>query len=137
MKLIEEYIFNEEGYSPYLITEGWQIAKLNWLPTHGFEDMIDLESHFETDEAFILLCGEGVLVCGEQTGEEYIFTLTKMTKGVTYNIPKGVMHNIGMSRDAEIIIVEKDNTHLNDVTHYPLSEVQQAELRDMVVTLYI
>lgn len=131
-KLIEEYIFNDIGYSPYLITEGWQVAKLNWMPTHGFYDMIDFEAHYATDEAFVLLDGTAILVCGEKKDDGYSFELTQMKPFITYNIPKGVLHNIGMSNDAQVLIVEKDNTHNNDVTHFPFNEEQKMELSGRV-----
>lgn len=53
--MIERYYHEAEGYNPFLIREGWQVAQLNYLPGHGLDDMVDVEVHRQTDEAFILL----------------------------------------------------------------------------------
>lgn len=123
--MIEKYRHDKEGYNPFLIRPGWQVAKLNHVAEHGLDDIVDVEVHMETDEVFILLDGTGILVETKIDGENVDLSYIKMEKGVVYNVPAGVWHNIAMSSDAEIIIVEKDNTHLNDVRHLILSNSQR------------
>lgn len=119
--MIQTYIHDGEGYNPYLIEDGWQVAKLNYLPTHGLDDIIDVERHNRTDEVFILLKGTGVLITATfDDGVNLQYVLMK--PGITYNVPAGEWHNIAMSKDCQIIIVEKDNTHLNDCDHKVLSQ---------------
>jgi len=133
--MIEKYIHKEEGYNPFLIKEGFQVAKLNYLPTHGLDDIVDVEVHKETDEVFVLLKGAGVLVEAEIDNKVKL-SYTKMEEGIVYNVPKGVWHNIAMSRDAEIIIVEKDNTHQKDVEHFSLTpEILQEAYREIASIL--
>ena len=43
--MIERYYHEAEGYNPFLIREGWQVAQLNYLPGHGLDDMVDVEVH--------------------------------------------------------------------------------------------
>lgn len=131
--MIEHYYHEAQGYNPFLIRDGWQVAQLNYLPGHGLDDMVDVEKHRCTDEVFILLAGTAVLVAAE-VGEKGIvrFECVCMTPGVTYNIPAGTWHNIGMSPDARMIIVERSGTHLNDCLHRPFSGDEAGRLRSAV-----
>lgn len=130
--MIEQYIYTGEGYNPYLIGDKWQVAKLNYLPGHGFDDMSNVEVHKKTDEVFILLKGRAVLVTANMGEKEVSFELADMQPCVTYNIPRGVWHNIGMSEDAEIIIVEDAQTHTNDVGYFELTDSSKNELTQIV-----
>lgn len=130
--MIERYYHEAEGYEPFLISDGWQVAQLNYLPGHGLDDMDDVEVHRRTDEAFVLFAGTAVLVAAEIGAEGVSFECVRMTLGVTYNIPAGVWHNIGMSHDARMIIVERSRTHLDDCFHRPLCDTEADELRAAV-----
>ena len=55
-----------------------------------------------------------------------------MVVGVTYNIPAGMWHNIAMDKDAQLAIIEKDNTHLQDCTYLELKESQINELKILI-----
>lgn len=130
--MIDQYFHKEEGYNPFLISEGWQVAQLNYLPHYGFDEIEKVEVHKDTDEAFILFNGSAVLIAASFENEETKFECISMKKGVTYNLPKGVWHNIAMAKDAQMIIVEKDNTHLNDVIHHELSEKEIKTLKKLI-----
>lgn len=132
MDKISTYEYKGKGYNPYLIDKYWQIAQLNYVEGQGFYDLIKIEKHVLTDEAFILNKGNAVLIAAEITGDEVTFELEVMSSGVVYNIPKGVWHNIGLSEDAELFIVENSNTHQKDVTYFSLSESQCKELNRMI-----
>ncbi|MDD3139555.1 MAG: hypothetical protein PHX08_11355 [Lachnospiraceae bacterium] len=125
MKKIKKYYHTKEGYNPFLIREGWQVAQLNYLPKHGFDDVDKVEVHKQTDEVFILMNGEAILIEAEINTTSISFEFTKMEKLVTYNIPSGTWHNIAMSKEARVIIVENSNTHLNDVGYIALDNAQQ------------
>ena len=55
-----------------------------------------------------------------------------MKEGIVYNIPKGVWHNIALSTDAEVFIVENSNTHLSDFEYYYLSEKMIQRLNSLI-----
>jgi len=132
MKAIEKYSHAGEGYNPYLITGQWQVAKLNYLEGYGLDQIDRLEVHRKTDEVFILLDGTAVLVASSQADGKGSFEAVKMQPGVTYNIPAGVWHNIPMAHDAQMIIVENNNTHLGDVEYTPLDEAGCALLKELI-----
>lgn len=135
MSLIEKYIHDDIGYNPFLIREGWQVAKLNHLPGHGFDDIAKMEMHNYTDEVFILFSGTAILIASSNGEGTPPFELINMVSGVVYNIPQGVWHNIAMSPDAEIIIVEKNNTHLNDVEYIDLDQRQSLSIKNQIESI--
>lgn len=130
--MIERYYHDAEGYNPFLIRDGWQVAQLNYLPGHGLDDMADVEMHQRTDEVFILFSGTAVLVAAGEGERGLVFECVRLTPGVTYNIPAGTWHNIGMSPDARMIIVERNGTHLDDCLHRPFSGDEAGQLRSAV-----
>ena len=134
--LIEEYIHSGNGYNPFLIRNNWQVAQLNHVAGQGFEDIEKIDVHLKTDEVFILLNGQVVLIAAEKNEDQLLFQMVKMKEGVTYNIPKMMWHNIAMSEDAQVIIIEDANTHLGDFEYYYLNAEQKEMLnRQISLTL--
>lgn len=129
---IETYYHEGEGYNPFFITDHWQVAQLNYLPELGLQAIKKMEVHTATDEIFVLIKGTAVLILEIKGGDELRFELVKMKVGVTYNIPSKVWHAIALDTDAEIIIVEKSNTHLEDVTYQDLSLKEQEKLNKAI-----
>lgn len=60
--MIETYYHDKEGYNPFLIREGWQVAQLNHVTKHGLADIDQIEVHRAADEVFILFKGVAVLI---------------------------------------------------------------------------
>jgi len=132
MKVIDKYLHSDNGYNPYLITDRWQVAKLNYQDGLGLDQIDKMEVHRNTDEVFILLVGTAVLIASGQADGQGSFEAIMMLPGVTYNIPTGVWHNIAMAPDAQMIIVENNNTHLSDVEYTPLGDVARAVLKRQI-----
>jgi len=129
MNLIESYSIKEEGYIPFLISDGWQVAQLNYIDDQHINNIDKIEVHYQTDEVFVLLEGRAILITVNIINDELIFEANLMKPHVTYNIPKGVWHNIAMEKECEVLIVEKSNTHINDVAYRLLKESQIVDLR--------
>lgn len=127
-KIIEKYHFEGEGYDPFLIRDNWQVAQLNYSPGQGLDDIEKIDIHFQTDEAFILTAGEAWLIAAEKNEDNLSFEIIEMKKGIVYNIPECVWHNIALSEKAQVIIVENKNTHLGDYEFYHLSDSQRKDL---------
>lgn len=126
--MIEKYEHEGEGYNPFLITDNWQVAKLNFVSGQGVDEIQSIETHNQTDEVFILAAGRAVLITADKEDDRVGFRMHPMEQGIVYNVPKGVWHNIAMETDTVIWIVEDANTHLNDCIHYMLSDEQKKEL---------
>ena len=87
--MIETYFHSGEGYNPFLVREGWQVAQLNYLPGHGFDEIEQIEVHRETDEVFILFKGDAILIEAKPQKDTISLYCERMKLGVTYNIPAG------------------------------------------------
>jgi len=130
--MIETYEHTGEGYNPFLIREGWQVAQLNHMEAQDLAGIRKMDMHLQTDEVFILLRGTAVLITAATDSSR--FDCIKMLPGITYNIPVNTWHNIAMDRDASVIIVERNDTHLGDYVYRPLTADQQDELRMAIRT---
>lgn len=105
--------YTGEGYRTVLRHGAWRVAYLNYAA--HFDRITYLERHLLTDEAFILLEGQATLLVGETA------TPTIMEAHKIYNIKQGEWHNIRVSRDARVLIVEnadtgRENSEYMDVT---------------------
>ncbi len=129
MSLIETYTTTKEGYHPFLIRDGWQVAQLNYIKDQHISNMNKIEIHRKTDEVFMLLKGKSVLISVKIINGKPIFKADLMKPHITYNIPQNVWHNIAMEKGSEVLIIEKSNTHLNDVEYLYLSNKQIDKLR--------
>jgi ureidoglycolate hydrolase len=132
MNMIETYRFDGSGYDPFLIKENWQVAQLNYMPEQDLLNITKMDRHLLTDEVFILLKGTAILIAGTEKDDELQFECIKMRKGITYNIPVKLWHNIAMDKGAEVIIFEKDKTHLRDFEYLQISEAQKLELQNLI-----
>lgn len=130
--MIEEYNIREKGYHPFLIKEGWQLAKLNYTEKQRINEITRLDVHLETDEIFVPIEGKAVLIAAVLVNNEPRFELELMKINHIYNIPKGVWHNIAMEKGSEVFIAEKSNTHISDFDHFALSNSQKDELEILV-----
>ena len=126
---IERYFHEGPGYEPFLIRDGWQVAQLNFLPELRPEAIRRIERHKATDEVFILFDGRSQLLAAVENAAGLQWEVCRMERGVTYNIPAGMWHSIAMSPGDVVLIVEKSNTHLNDVEYRELSAEEYEQLQ--------
>lgn len=128
MKLIETYSHEGNGYNPFLISDGWQVAVLNYAPEETAEAIEKLDIHHCTDEAFMLVNGDVVLISASVTDSDIKYDMVKMKPGVVYNIPVNVWHKIAMKPGSSVYIVEKSDTHIGDFEFLELSAEQRLSL---------
>lgn len=135
IKMLETYYIKKEGYHPFLIRDGWQVAQLNFTEEQHIDNIFRVDAHHKTDEVFVLLKGNAVLILAKIKDGNPIFEVELMKPKVTYNIPENTWHNIAMEKGSEVLIVEKSNTHLNDVSYFDLTQGKINELKKMVKNL--
>lgn len=99
---IEICEYTGEGFSKVICYQSWRVAIINYAERFDRENINRLERHLLTDEVFVLLSGEATLV-GEQQE-------LAMEPGKLYNVKAGEWHNIYVSRDAKVLIVENVET---------------------------
>ncbi len=105
--------YDGKGYFSHFNYGEWRIAYLNHAPMFTKEGITYLERHNETDEVFILLEGEASLFMGENAKE------VVMEKFVSYVVKKSAWHNIVVSEDAKVLIVENKNTGKHNSDYMP------------------
>jgi mannose-6-phosphate isomerase-like protein (cupin superfamily) len=132
MKLIDYYQHESQGYNPFLVTDRWQVALLNYAPAEALDAIDKLDVHHHTDEVFVLLRGRSALIAAAIKNDIISYDVIDMQPNVVYNIPTNRWHKIAMLEGSQVLIVENNNTHLSDFEFYPLNEIQKKQLRDTV-----
>lgn len=107
---VESYEWHGPGYQPLVFFDGWQVAVLNWEAALNPARISEIERHVETDEVFILGQGHAALY----TEIDHEIHMQDLKMSVIYNVPKGLWHNLVVSNDAILWIVENKDTHLHD-----------------------
>jgi endo-1,4-beta-D-glucanase Y len=133
--MIETYKIEGDGYHPFLIRDGWQVAQLNYQEEQHINNIKKLDVHLKTDEVFVLTKGVSVLIAANIEEGEPVFELELMEQHKVYNIPQDMWHNIAMEKGSEVIIIEKSNTHISDFEFFELSKEKQIELKEKVEVL--
>lgn len=133
---IESFTIQSEGYHPFLIRDGWQLAQLNYTEAQHIDQIARLDVHLQTDEVFVALTGKVILIAATIIDGIPVFELELLKHNKIYNIPQNVWHNIAMEPGSEVLIAEKSNTHLADFEFFDLSPEKQAELKRMVMQLF-
>ena len=134
--MIREYTIKDSGYHPFLISDGWQLAQLNYTEEQAIDKITHLDVHRETDEVFVSISGQAILIVAALQNDEPKFEIELMKLNKIYNIPKDVWHNIAMKPGSEVLIAEKSNTHIADFEHLSLSKEKIEELNRMVNHLF-
>jgi hypothetical protein len=137
IKLIEDYRHDKEGYNPYLIGPKWQVAQLNYEPGLAPDTISKIDIHYKTDETFLLMDGQAVLIAARMVEGKPEFEVVNMKPKVLYNIPRECWHNIAMSEDAEVLITEDANTHLDDFGFYHLKNEEKKKLSQLIKSIWI
>ena len=114
-KEIEIFEFDGDNYSKLTSFESWRVAMINYGNRVEKENLYRMERHMLTDEVFVLLDGEATLIVGDEKQ-------VPMEKNKIYNIPKAAWHAIFVSRDAKVLIVENENTGVENTEYRPLKE---------------
>lgn len=101
--------YNGGGYKPAVKFGAWRVAYLKH--NEAFDQIKKLERHMETDEIFMLLEGSATLIIGEEQ------TKIEMLPHKVYNVRMGTWHNIEVTPDAKVFIVENDDTTVNNTEY--------------------
>ena len=112
MKDLEIFEYNGAGYDRTMSFEAWRVAIANFGEHFDRERYNYLERHMLTDEVFVLLSGNAILVTGKD------FCETPLLPCKIYNVKKGAWHALLMEKDAKVLIVENHNTLPENSEYY-------------------
>lgn len=113
-KDLEIYGNDASGYEKTMNYESWRVAIANYAERFDKNKFTKMERHLLTDEVFVLLSGEAELVLGKEM--RYV----SLEAGKLYNVKAGAWHNILMSEDAKVLIVENHNTGLENTEYFEI-----------------
>ncbi|TVP96833.1 MAG: hypothetical protein EA374_00580 [Acholeplasmatales bacterium] len=112
---IEVKDFTRAGYKEVVIYHTWRVAILNYIDELLPEKIDNFQAHLNTDEVFVLLEGRCILYTAEVQDSQLVdIEGLDMVKGKIYNMKKGVYHTHTLSDDAKVLIVENDDTCLEN-----------------------
>jgi ureidoglycolate hydrolase len=113
-----------EGYKPCIDYGEWRVAVLRFTADVEAKNITYLERHNETDEVFVLLEGNCTLLIGEGSQKIKVIQAIKMDPYKLYNVKKGTYHHQILSRNAQVLLVENNNTGSENSDRIPLSKEQ-------------
>jgi ureidoglycolate hydrolase len=108
--LLEIRDYQGAGYQPLVDYGDWRVAILRFLDELQPERIDSMERHTETDEVFVLLLGQGVLIMGGCQAQIDRIYPQVMERGKIYNVKRNAWHTILLSRDASVLLVENRDT---------------------------
>ena len=84
-----------------------------------------------TDEVFVLINGSCNLYSAGTGETPGVIEQAPMEKHKAYNVKKGVWHAHTLSEDAEILIVENQNTSEENSPIYPISDKMRKKIIEL------
>jgi len=123
--VLEIHDYHGEGYQPLVDYGDWRVAMLRFLEKLQPEQIDSMERHKETDEVFVLLGGQGVLILGGNQPQIEDISLYVMEPGKVYNVKHQSWHSILLSRDASVSLVENKDVSPQNSEYVRLNEGQR------------
>ena len=87
--LLKVDTFDGIGYQPIVDFESWRVAFLRYHPELLPENITEMQRHDETDEVFVLLEGQCILLVGEGQDEVETIFAVDMQPYQIYNVKRG------------------------------------------------
>jgi hypothetical protein len=130
--LVEIGKWFEPGCKAVLEFGGWKIAMLREFDLVVPDAFCRVERHWNSNEVFVLTTGHADLIVFE--GEEGPTRphILSMMPNAAYNVGKSVWHHVIMSRDAHIVIIERQETGLATTDYSELDPVVISDLKKLI-----
>ena len=121
-------ILQAKGFEVLHNSQGWRIAEHAYQPdVNGIPAFLTWGRHLDSEEAFLLLSGEGYLVTSK-AGKDY--HITPLKKGEICLVETGERHAILLSEDGRALIVENQDMS-NSVTE-PIDDELRKEILELL-----
>ncbi len=140
MNEVLQYEFNGQGLSRVYENGDWMIGIKNYKPANALENIDCVERHNGTDELFVLLEGECVLLYADEISSHVPsaaleFRALSMERGRVYNIPRGLWHTTVTKPGTKLILVEAAATGPHNSDVFNLSQTQIKAIREIILSL--
>ena len=97
-RMLEVRTHNGEGYKPLVDFKSWRVALMNFKEDFRPERIQILERHPETDEVFVLLRGQVLMILAEGEGGVQELHFQVMEAGSLYNVKPTCWHAVNLIR---------------------------------------
>lgn len=112
--------YEGSGFMPLVFFHDWRVAVLNHQPSQVRGQVPFVERHHETDEVFVLLSGNAVLLlAGDREIPAGIEELP-MQMGKLYNVPRNLWHAVISEPETKLLIIENADTSEKNSSYYTL-----------------
>ena len=115
---IYKRISTKSGFDAVITEQGFKCAYITHSAAYSFGAVTEMKRHNETEEVFVLLAGDAVML----TFAEGVFTETPLVRGEATVVAKGTYHYLGVTADASVFVVERDDTGKDNTDVLVLSE---------------
>jgi ureidoglycolate hydrolase len=122
-QLLEVVGMQCEGFKPLIFCNSWRVAALRYMDSLYPPAIDRFERHLETDEVFLLLDGQAILLIVKD--ENQLPEPVWMEPQKIYNVRQNCWHGIIMSRDANILLVENGDTGESNSEFFSLNSRQK------------
>jgi hypothetical protein len=130
MKTYEIYEFGDSGYAKLFHHQSWRVAMLNYIEELEIDHINYVEAHLLTDEAFVLLSGECVMVFAHLANQKITsFESIKLEPHKVYKVPNHTYHTHILSKNSKLLVIEEENTCALNSPRIYLSEIEKQMLR--------
>ncbi len=134
--MLEEIDIQGQGFQPLKDHGFWRIAQLSYDPgVNALDCLASLGRHFETEEAFLLLQGEAVMLTAGSQDQPGRFEAVKLVSGKIYVVQRKQWHAAVLKPGSRLLIVENRDTGAENSESHPLSAEEKHELRAYVARL--
>jgi hypothetical protein len=132
-KMLDILGYTGEGYKPLVDYGEWRVAFLRYIDDLQPDHINEMERHTETDEVFVLIHGQGILLVGGVENHVDEIYPNVMEFGKLYNVKRNAWHCILLSRDASVLLVENRNTSRLNSEYTRLTEEQREFISDQAI----
>jgi hypothetical protein len=128
--------YRGEGYQPLIDYEAWRVAVLRYADGLLPQNIETMQRHDEPDEVFVLLEGRCILFIG--AGEEHVTAIyaQDLEPLKLYNVRRACWHTHTLSADATVLIIENQDTTLENSPRTPLDATQRKKLLALTQELW-
>jgi ureidoglycolate hydrolase len=129
--------YSGPGYQPLVAFGQWRVAVLNYMDELQPDRISSMERHNATDEVFVILAGKAMLVIGGNLEKVHTPGFFPLEMGKTYNLKCHTWHTVMMSCNAQLLIIENDDTSTENSEYLTLSNEVKAVIQEKARELLI
>ena len=119
------------GYLPLVDFGSWRVAVLGFDDDLRADRIDSMERHTETDEVFVLVAGQAVLILGGCQLRPGAVHPVVMHERRVYNVRRGTWHGVLLSPDASVLLVENRDTTSHNTELADLTPISRQGLLDI------